>query len=101
MIAVDPEIAACFAASTNISGKWLHCQCLRVMTELVCAGVLVSKGSGAMLLKEKTGRRRSKAELLAAKEQEVQRLREEQAREKEVQELMRELENLLCKAGPL
>ncbi len=23
MIAVDPEIAACFAASTNISGKWL------------------------------------------------------------------------------
>lgn len=92
MIEVDPAIAACFAASTNISGKWLHWQCLRVMTELVCAGVLVSKGSGAMLLKEKTGRRRSKAEILAAKEQEVERLREEQARIREIQELKDKLE---------
>jgi len=62
------------------------------MTELVCAGVLVSKGSGAMLLKEKTGRRRSKAEILAAKEQEVERLREEQARIREIQELKDKLE---------
>ena len=92
MIEVDPVIAACFAASTNISGKWLHCQCLRVMTELVCAGVLVSKGSGAMLLKEKTARRRSKAEILAAKEQEVERLREEVARIREIQELKDKLE---------
>ena len=92
MIEVDPAIAACFAASTNISGKWLRATCLRVVTKLVCAGVLVSKGSGAMLLKEKTARRRSKAELLAAKEQEAERLREEAARIREIQELKDKLE---------
>lgn len=47
------------------------------MTKFMPICILVSKGSSAMLLKEKTGRRRSKAEILAAKEQEVQRLREE------------------------
>ena len=62
------------------------------MTKLVCAGVLVSKGSGAMLLKEKTGRRRSKAEILAAKEREVERLREELRLTREVQELKDKLE---------
>ena len=62
------------------------------MTKLVCAGVLVSKGSGAMLLKEKTGRRRSKAEILAAKEREVERLREELRLTREVHELKDKLE---------
>ena len=62
------------------------------MTELAYTYVLVSKGSGAMLLKEKTNRRRSKAEILAAKEQEAERLRDEIARIKEIQELRDKLE---------
>ena len=45
-----------------------------------------------MLLKEKTGRRRSKAEILAAKEREVERLREELRLTREVQELKDKLE---------
>ena len=92
MIEVDPEIAACFAASTNISGKWFRAQCLCVLPRLVGVNVLVSKGTGAMLLKEKTNRRRSRAEILAAKEQEAERLREEIAHIKEIQELRDKLE---------
>ena len=92
MIAVDPEIAACFKASTNISGKWLRKRCLQFITMFVCVNSLVSKGSSAMLLKEKTNRRRSKAEILAVKEQEAQRLQEEIARIKEIQELRDKLE---------
>jgi hypothetical protein len=45
-----------------------------------------------MLLKEKTGRRRSKAEILAAKEREVERLHEELRLTREVQELKDKLE---------
>ena len=54
--------------------------------------VAVSKGSGAMLLKAKTKRRRSKAEILAAKEAALTKLREEVEKDKKINQLKDQLQ---------
>ena len=62
-----------------------------LLTNLIVLVHLVSKGSSAMLLKADSKRRRSKAEIQAAKEAEIRRLQEALENEREIQRLKDQL----------
>ena len=92
MIDVEPSIAACFMASNNLSSKCPLASIARSVVKLVLFIVAASKGSSAMLLKSKNSRRRSKAEIMAAKQDEISRLQAEQDHIAEIQRLKEKLE---------